>query len=169
LSLANDFYEYQDEIELIEAQNRVECDLYSIIAQIIRENVQVGYISLRDVSERRETEFSKHFKGDSGFPDFVIRTREKSNDAQNLGAVEAKYVRQDLDSEEHLEQLGGHIRFYKRVIYTNGLKWRFYNKNNLDKNWEISLGRINNNVFEWEEKVQWEKLLAALNKIVWTD
>ena len=169
ISLANNFYEYQNEIELVQAQNRVECDLYSIIAQIIRENVQGKNISLRDVSERRETEFSKPFRGDSGFPDFVIRTREKSNNARNLGAVEAKYVTKDLNLKKYLDQLDGHIRFYERVIYTNGLEWRFYNKNNPDKNWKVILGEIINNTFEWKDLKQWEKLLTELDNIVWTD
>ena len=79
--------------------------------------------------------------GYNGFPDFVIRTREKSNDAQNLGAVEVKYVTNDL--EKYLEQLKGHIYFYKRVIYTNGLEWRFYN-NNLKEEWKITIGQMTN-------------------------
>lgn len=32
LSLENNYTVYKDEIELIQAQNRVECDLYSVIA-----------------------------------------------------------------------------------------------------------------------------------------
>jgi len=35
VSLANDFALYKDEIELIQAQNSIECDLYSVIAYII--------------------------------------------------------------------------------------------------------------------------------------
>lgn len=169
MSLANNFCEYKDEIELVQAQNRVECDLYSIIAQVIRESVQEGSISLRDVSVRRETKFSSLFRGSSGFPDFVIRAREKSNDAQILGAVEAKYLTEDLDLEKYQEQLEAHIEFYKLVIYTNGLVWRFYNGNNSEKNWEISLGEIINNHFKWASEKQWRNLLTELNNIIWTD
>lgn len=39
-SFSNDFIVYKDEIELIQAQNRVECDLYSVIANIIRASRQ---------------------------------------------------------------------------------------------------------------------------------
>lgn len=172
MSLANDFDEYKDEIELVQAQNRVECDLYSIIAQLIRESVQREKISLRDVSVRRETEISRPFRGPFGFSDFIIRTREKNNNAKNLGAVEVKYITEDLDSKKYSEQLKGHIEFYKRVIYTNGLEWRFYNNNNPDKNWKMSLGEINDindNTFKWKSIKQWEKLLTELNDIVWTD
>lgn len=169
MSLANNFCEYKDEIELVQAQNRVECDLYSIIAQIIRESAQGGSISLRDVSVRRKTKFSRPFRGSFGFPDFVIRAREKSNDAQILGAVEAKYLTEDLDLEKYLEQLEAHIEFYKLVIYTNGLVWRFYDGNNSEKNWEISLGEAVNNYFKWASEKQWRNLLTKLNNIMWTD
>lgn len=77
MMIENYFDTYKEEIELIDAQNRVELDLYSIIAYIIRTAKSSKRISLRDVSGRRETDFSKAFIGLSGFPDFVIRTREK--------------------------------------------------------------------------------------------
>ncbi|MFF2754041.1 hypothetical protein ACFVR1_09905 [Psychrobacillus sp. NPDC058041] len=166
MSLANDFNMYKDEIELIRAQNLVECDLYSIIACIIRERKQGNEISLRDVSARRKTDFSKLFRGDSGFPDFVIRTRDKSNDADILGAVEVKYVDEDL--EKHLEQLEGHLGFYKRVIYTNGLKWRYYFKEN-NFLWETELGEIYNGKIIWNKDDKWTELLGKLDGVKWNE
>lgn len=163
-----DYFEtYQDEIELIQAQNRVECDLYSIIAYIIRDGKQGEDISLRDVSVRRETDFSRPFKGESGFPDFVIRTRDKNNNAKVLGAIEVKYVTEDLDLEKNLEQLNGHIISYKRVIYTNGLKWRFYYEGNFKNKWEIVLGEISGNTIIWKDNCQWKSLLHELDNIEW--
>ncbi|URN93112.1 MAG: hypothetical protein NAG76_14835 [Candidatus Pristimantibacillus lignocellulolyticus] len=170
MSLANDFMMYRDEIELIRAQNLVECDLYSIIACIIRERKQGNEISLRDVSVRRETDFSKRFRGNSGFPDFVIRTRDKTNNANILGAVEVKYVDEDLDLENHLEQLIGHLDFYKRVIYTNGLKWRYYVIDEIQENnviWEIELGEIQNGKVLWYKEDKWTELLRKLDSIKW--
>jgi hypothetical protein len=73
MSLANDFRIYKEEIELIRAQNRVECDLYSIVASIVRERKSSEKISLRDVTTRRRTELSMpYFSDESGFPDFVV-------------------------------------------------------------------------------------------------
>ena len=170
MSLANDFNLYKDEIELILAQNIVECDLYSIIACIIRERKQGNEISLRDVSVRRKKDFSKPFRGNSGFPDFVIRTRDKSNDAGILGAIEAKKVDEDL--ENHLEQLKGHLDFYKRVIYTNGLKWRYYNIDEFQENnflWETALGEINNGKIIWNKDDKWTELLDKLDVIKWNE
>ena len=106
------FNEYKEELELIETQNKVECDLYSIIVCLIRKSQHGRGISVRDVSARRSTEFSNVFKGDGGFPDFVIRTRIKSNDAENLGAIEVKYLNKNLDDEDNRQQLSGHIVWY---------------------------------------------------------
>lgn len=57
MSLANNFEEYKKEIDLIINQNSVEVELYSIIANMIRE--VHNNISLRDVSTRRTTDLSK--------------------------------------------------------------------------------------------------------------
>lgn len=173
MSLGNDFKIYKEEIELIRAQNRVECDLYSIIACIIRERKNGNEISLREVSVRRTTDFSKPFKGVSGFPDFVIRTRDKGNDAGILGAIEAKYIDVDLEQEENLEQLSGHREFYKRVIYTNGLKWQFYVPEELKENnndpweWETVLGEIENGEIIWNQDGKWTELLKNISDIKW--
>ena len=54
----NYFDTYKEELELVDTQNRVELDLYSIIANLIRSAKSAKHISLRDVSGRRETDFS---------------------------------------------------------------------------------------------------------------
>lgn len=159
------FQFYKDELEMIQAQNRVECDLYSLIAHIIRSSKQGDSISLRDVSTRRETVFSKPFKGDSGFPDFVIRSRVKSQKADILGAVEIKYITVNLDN--YLEQLTGHVQFYGNVIYTNGLEWRYYNANHSGGNWRVSLGVINKGEIIWNDDEKWVSLLEELDKLNW--
>lgn len=165
MSLANDFNMYTDEIELIQTQNRVECDLYSIIACIIRERKQSNKISLRDVSARRKSPFSTLFIGNSGFPDFVIRERVKSNNVATLGAIEAKYVDQDLD--KYLEQVKGHLISYKRVIYTNGLKWRYYECSLDNILWEVELGKISDGKINWYNDDNWKGLLEKLDNIKW--
>ena len=165
--IENYFDTYKEEIELIDTQNRVELDLYSIIAYIIRMAKSSKHISLRDVSGRRETDFSKAFMGESGFPDFVIRSREKNNTAKVLGAIEIKYISENLDSQDHLDQLSGHISSYKKVIYTNGLEWRFYNNSLSSEKRPIILGEYNRGNFKWNGKDEWDKLLNSLNELCW--
>lgn len=170
LPLTNYFTIYKDEVELIQAQNRVECDLYSIIAYILRLSKQGKDISLRDVSIRRTTDFSKSFKGNSGFPDFVIRTREKSENAPILGAVEIKYIDLDLDLENYIEQLNGHVNFYRQVIYTNGLKWRFYTWDEFENAkliWQVSLGKYDSGTIIWNDEKEWRSLLERIDRIEW--
>jgi hypothetical protein len=171
MTLKINFEIYKEEIELIEAQNRVECDLYSIIADIIRASKQGVNISLRDVSTRRRTKFSEFFTGESGFPDFVIRTREISSNAKVLGAIEVKYVTENLDFERHLEQLDGHINSYKQVIYTNGLVWRLYKLDKYKKNgrpvWEFKLAEDKEGRIDWGSDDEWNKLLKELDDIDW--
>ena len=165
MSIINNYSEYKEELELIHAQNRVECDLYSIIATIIRECCAKQAISLRDVSARRTTDFSSVFKSEeAGFPDFVIRTREKNNEAKILGAVEVKYITEDLDSQKHIEQVEAQLKFYKRLLYTNGLEWRFYNNGQCNEPcWKVTLGRINNqDLWLWNKDENWKELLNKL-------
>jgi len=161
------FSTYKEELELINAQNRVELDLYSIIAFVIRSTKFATSISLRDVTGRRETNFSKTFMGNSGFPDFIVRSREKNKDAAIFGAVEIKYLSKDLDNPNYIKQLHGHIEFYKRVIYTNGLEWRFYNNSTLCEEPPVILGEYNNGVLQWNGEENWNKLLKTLNEFQW--
>lgn len=161
------FDTYKKELKLIDVQNRVEMDLYSIVAYVIRSTKSAHNISLRDVTGRRKTAFSKQFRGSSGFPDFLIRSREEKKDAAILGAVEIKYMSINLDNENNIKQLHGHIEFYKKVIYTNGLEWRFYNGSTLCKEQPIILGKYNNGAFEWNGEESWHKLLKTLNEFQW--
>ena len=102
MMVENYFDTYKEELELVDTQNRVELDLYSIIANLIRSAKSAKHISLRDVSGRRETDFSRKYMGDSGFPDFVVRSREKSNTAKIFGAIEIKYISENLDKQDQL-------------------------------------------------------------------
>lgn len=165
--IENYFDIYKEELELIDTQNRVELDLYSIIAYIIRTAKSSQHISLRDVSGRRETDFSRVFMGDSGFPDFVVRSREKSNTAKIFGAVEIKYLSENLDDQNHLNQLSGHINYYKKVIYTNGLEWRFYNNKLLPEERPIILCQYDTGNFIWNTREEWVSLLKLLDGICW--
>ena len=80
MSIARDFDEFKEEIELAFAQNAcVEIELYSIIASVIRESKNKQKLSIRDVSSRKRSEISAKFYGLSGFPDFVLLERKKDS------------------------------------------------------------------------------------------
>lgn len=164
MSISNNFKDYQDEIDLALSQNAcVEIELYSIIACIIREGSNGSKISLRDVSSRRISGISKKYYGDSGFPDFVVLERKKYN-ANILGCIEIKMPKRML--EDNSIQIKGHLNYFHKVIYTNGLVWKYYN--NKINEWTCTLGEYKNSVITWEkDEKKWNELLKNLDSIIW--
>ena len=127
--------EYISEIELIEKQNNDEYDLYTVVANVLKERKPFKTISLRCVGHRRRTQEAKEkvLWALRGFSDFVILDKqykpvEKSIDKSMIyGTVEAKAVGLPiLESNVDRLQLVGHLLWFDRVIYTNGFEWRFY-------------------------------------------
>jgi len=171
LAVYNNFEDYKEEIELSCAQNHgVEIELYSIIAAIIRE--YCPNISLRDVSTRRTIKDEDlELKGIGGFPDFVIL--ERKLDAPNIyGCIEAKNTFEVFDA--HVNQIEKHIKSFEKVIYTNGLEWRWFEGKNVEK-WKITLGhrevvregRRKKSLIVWEDLSSWEKLITRIKSINW--
>lgn len=169
MSISRRFSAYKDEIELALIQNAiVECELYSIVASVLRDCEQADTFSLRNVTVRRTTEKSLPLKGSSGFPDFVILKREKTEDAEKLGCVE---IKRPFDTFDQI-QLKGHIESYPRVLITNGLLWRLYKPKSEEIDWEISLGRIDKDKsqIKWNNNTDaWYKLLQKLDETQWDD
>lgn len=170
MSLYRIFKDYKEELDLACVQNSgVESELYSIIATIIRESEQGANISLRDVTVRRETINSKRLKGESGFPDFVVLSREKIHEAKIYGCIEAKAFFEELDANKYKTQLEGHIKTYNKVIYTDGLTWRLYDKD-IDKPvWEVVLGQYKDGEIDWYKHDKWFDLLNRLDNIKWIE
>lgn len=164
MNLGRIYSDYKDEIELAWIQNSaVECELYSIIASVIRESESGRIISLRDVSARRTTENSKELKSDAGFPDFVVLKRTKEKKALKFGCIEIKRPAVELDMTEQIEK---HIDKFGKVIYTNGLLWEFYDheKNSV---WKCKLGEICNGSIKWQPINEWFSLLEKIDNISW--
>lgn len=139
------YSEYMREIELMKAQNYTEYDMYSVIAQLLREGNNMKELSLRDVSKRRKSKRGMVFYGLSNFPDFVILDEEFKN-SENwekdidkvYGCIEIKGIDKKMVSVEsinveknggiitqELGQLLGDILWYKKMLYTNGFLWKF--------------------------------------------
>lgn len=167
--LADKYETFKEEIELAMIQNCiVECELYSIIAEIIRGTKSGEKISLRDVSVRRKTKLSMWLHGAAGFPDFVVLERKKSRNARRYGCVEIKCPGKS-NILRITKQVKGHIISYGRVIYTNGLQWKFYR---VDKEpvKVIVLGRIdpdNQDFVIWEPVDNWYELMSFLEDWDW--
>ncbi|CEV65471.1 TPA: hypothetical protein VU720_000203 [Streptococcus pneumoniae] len=178
--------DYIEEIGLIEKQNYVEAELYPIIADIIKPTLKDS-LSKRYVFGRRKSNMGQIYYGLSNFPDIVILDKTYENKSRKSikikewkklrGCVEVKNLNHRLITEEEIKstlsnsfehltremgQLIGDILWYKKVIYTNGIQWRFLS---LDDNNEMNhkiLKVVNNrikledgkNTFDWWNQIK---------------
>lgn len=113
-----------------------------------------------------DSKLSKNLEGEAGFPDFVVLERKKSRDAAKHGCIEAK---RPYDNMEITEQIEGHLNSYGKVIYTNGLIWKFYKVKEKPVK-EFCLGCIdpdNQDSVIWEPVDNWYKLMSFLEDWNW--
>lgn len=113
-----------------------------------------------------DSKLSKNLEGEAGFPDFVVLERKKSRDAAKYGCIEAK---RPYDNMEITEQIEGHLSSYGKVIYTNGLVWKFY-KEKKENEKVYTLGSIkskNKQAIIWEPVDNWYKLISFLEDWNW--
>ncbi len=113
-----------------------------------------------------DSKLSKNLEGEAGFPDFVVLERKKSRDAAKYGCIEAK---RPYDNMEITEQIEGHLNSYGKVIYTNGLIWKFYKVKEKPVK-EFCLGCIdphNQDSVIWEPVNNWYELMSFLEDLDW--
>lgn len=141
--------DYTEEIGLIKKQNYVEVELYPLVADIIKPTLKDS-LSKRYVFGRQRRGLGQIYYGLSNFPDIVILDKTYENKSRKSikikewkklrGCVEVKNLNHRLITEEEIKstlsnsfehltremgQLIGDILWYKKVIYTNGIQWRF--------------------------------------------
>jgi len=130
-----DYWEYAEELQLIETQNNVEQDLYNVIIRLLKQIEGLNKYSIRDISGRRRTVSGseKPYWGIKGFPDIAILDKSDGNNifvpatTKDIHAVvEVKALGKSLDTIDCIRQLTGHLLSFGRVIHTNGYVWRFY-------------------------------------------
>lgn len=113
-----------------------------------------------------DSKLSKNLEGEAGFPDFVVLERKKSRDAAKYGCIEAK---RPYDNMEITEQIEGHFSSYGKVIYTNGLVWKFYKEKKENEKVYIvgSIKSKNKQAIIWEPVDNWYKLMSFLEDWDW--
>ena len=217
--------DYTEEIGLIEKQNNVEAELYFIVADIIKPTLKDS-LSKRYVFGRRRSALGQIYYGLSNFPDIVILDKTFENKSWESieikewkklrGCVEVKNLNHRLITEEEIKstisnsfehitgkkeqemgQLIGDLLWYKKVIYTNGLQWRFLSITDDDNNElanriiEVVNKRIKleegKHPFDWWENIEmkdgmlnytdiclakdciqeWDKFIKRVNNIKW--
>ncbi|TMR56696.1 hypothetical protein E3V07_09250 [Streptococcus pseudopneumoniae] len=141
--------DYTEEIGLIKKQNYVEVELYPLVADIIKPTLKDS-LSKRYVFGRQRRGLGQIYYGLSNFPDIVILDKTYENKSRKSikieewkelrGCVEVKNLNYSLITEEKIKstisnsfehitgemgQLIGDLLWYKKVIYTNRIEWRF--------------------------------------------
>lgn len=196
MSLANSFDDFKGEIDLIIKQNPLECELYSIVATIIRERDNAKNFSLRDVSNIKSNYNNQNQKdrmysfGEDkyGSLDFLVMGKEYRYSERNissiLGSVEIKALYCDLDEEITKKiQFVEALKAFGKLLYTNGLEWRFYKydpvKHQEELVWSEILGTYHfsgqkdkisdSDKVDWANIDKWYSLLKKLDKINWID
>lgn len=113
-----------------------------------------------------DSKLSKNLEVEAGFPDFVVLERKKSRDAAKYGCIEAK---RPYDNMEITEQIEGHLSSYGKVIYTNGLVWKFYKEKKENEKVYIvgSIKSKNKQAIIWEPVDNWYKLMSFLEDWNW--
>lgn len=212
-----DKQEYIEEVNLIREQNDTEFEIYPMAVEIIKPTIK--NLSKRYVFARRKTDKGQIYYGISSFPDVAILDKKFKNISnttiskevwnQLKGCLEVKALDTELITKTQVEdvmsikpdklkpeigQLIGEILWYKRVLYTNGIEWRYlrineYTEELENKIIEIVNERIKNEpiteTFNWwkqfkelnfviEDKCitdncmeNWDDFIAEINKINW--
>lgn len=87
-----------------------------------------------------------------------------------FGAIEIKYVDCHLKNIKDNVQLKGHILWFNKVLYTNGLEWKYYEYCPTENNLDI-IKKFPNNIYNWREDSNYKfseyekKLLKLLDNI----
>jgi hypothetical protein len=172
--------EYMREMMLMKKQNFTEYDMYSVIASLMRDGRNIQELSLRDVNRRwGRTNKGRVFYGLSGVPDFAILDSEFINSENWLddidmvyGCVEIKIIdntllsikeiikkinnRDEITKEEG--QLLGEVLWYKKVLYTNGLVWKFLKWTEYQSAWENIKDLVKERIEKENEPVTKEEI-----------
>ncbi len=166
--------EYIDEIKLIETQNNTEYEIYPLAVEIIQPTTKT--LSKRYIFARQRSKKGNIYFGLSSFPDVAIIDKQLENIPKDIiqvedwlklkGCLEIKALGNKLLSKNEIQdclskevlnrdegQLVGEILWYKKVLYTNGIEWRYlYVKEYTEELKEAILRVVNNRIaFEKEE------------------
>lgn len=186
-----DLSKYMKEISLMKKQNMTEYDMYSVIGSLIREGKNVEFLSIRDVNRRRKSKRGQVFYGLSGTPDFAILNWEfDNNDNEDMkvdnidkiyGCVEIKEADHNLLSVKDIiekinpkdgielgveeGQILGEVLWYRKLLYTNGIRWMYYEWEKIDKNdWGCIKSLVETRISK-EEEYRIKENIDARNSI----
>ena len=151
--------DYKREMDKVIKQAPLEVGIQTLVYNLLNDIIINKNLSLLIVSTATQTD---NFKGLGGVPDLVVASKnydyyddevKKGNNKGLYGCVEVKATYNDLNSKlEYFKQISGDILTYKKVLYTNGIVWRYYELNESTFN----IKEINNAICEFNKATKKE-------------
>ena len=166
-----DCKDYEKELNKVIKQAPLEDGVQTLVYNllndiIINKNITINKnLSLLIVCNAKKT---NNFKGLGGVPDLIISSKDynyykhkaeiknnekKRNNAKFYGCVEVKVTYENLDRPKYPLQIPGDILTYGKVLYTNGIFWRYY---------ELNIDDIND-IIQEKKEVFYEKIKAVVD------
>lgn len=154
-----DCKDYEKELNKVIKQAPLEDGVQTLVYNLLNDIIINKNLSLLIVCNAKKT---NHFKGLGGVPDLVIASKnydyhndeaKKGNKEGLYGCVEVKAAYENLNSKlKYFKQISGDILTYKKVLYTNGIVWRYYELNKSTFN----IKEINNAICEFNKATKKE-------------
>lgn len=183
-----DYVKYKNKLFNIVMKSVFEDGIYTIIENVLEIIQDMDKMAIININRASSKANETRFIGNGGVPDLLVVsddfeycTNKFKFEKQGIiyGCVEAKAPSVDIDSDTN--QIKGHIETYKKVIYTNGLTWKFYDyqKSNFKEYRNIYLAYKGDIVIksfdkrtgvfnkDWIKKEKFGELLYELAKINW--
>lgn len=167
-----DFYRFLKLLRLAEKQSSIENAYSHLIWDILWDVFDEGRCSVVDVCSWRKGVDERLVPKDIiATPDFVVSNldycfddRQNEGEKPNIayGCIEVKFDDKEVLKPARLEDTEdtkGYLNAYKKVIYTNGWIWEFYN-GSPDVKWSINFRE--NPILE-----EYYKLKTYLKEIDW--
>lgn len=134
------FHEYELEVRLAYSQHPKDSreeEIYSLILMLMREiySKQIyteKIFSIRDIHQSPPIR-RKVLYGTSGYPDLAVYSQKLIDDTEAnekdkiFGVVEAKAIGGTYKADR--PHILGEIKYYKKVLYTNGILWVYFDEN----------------------------------------
>lgn len=152
--------EYKKSIERILRNSCLEPSMYHLVQKTIENNTK--YYTL-DISQiQTKSRFHKVYNTPAGISDIAVFSKYD----RLLFYVEVKWFVRTQTEAAIYKQLLGQSYKHKKIMFTDGLNWKFYKLDNkeLIVEWEVSLGNYSKQKSKviWNSYDEWKKLTKLL-------
>lgn len=170
-----DYKHYERKINDVILKCPIETGVEILAYNLLDSILEVDGVSLVDIS-RLWKDRDERLTTDTGISDMAILSEDfiyKTDKGQVYGFVEVKATSKALSETAQVKGQKKKVRHY---LYTNGLVWKYYDRDNPNKNWEQPLAYIEGKECKRIEKSpvsinakEFTKLIERLKEINWKE